>query len=52
MGYEAPQIEDLGGVADLTAQFDKVGRAADGMGVPDLDGSSIPPPFNSIIGPP
>lgn len=42
MGYEAPQIEDLGDVADLTAQFDKVGPQADFYGLPNLDGSIIP----------
>jgi len=53
MEYKAPQIEDLGDIADMTAQFDKVGTTADGMGVPNLDSSVIPPPFNSILpGPP
>jgi hypothetical protein len=44
MEYESPQIEDLGGIAALTTQFDKLGDFPDALNPnpANLDGSIIP----------
>lgn len=43
MEYESPRIDDLGDVAGLTGQLDKVGDPPDFLTpqVPDLDGSIV-----------
>lgn len=44
MEYETPRIDDLGDVASLTGQLDKIGEAPDAATpfIPALDGSIIP----------